>query len=208
MISLQRLLGQENEFFGLLEQSADLGLQSIRALEALTGPTQPKTLDAFVSIRRLDKDVTNTLESKLITTFVTPIEREDLEALGEALYKIPKTVEKFAERYIIVEAKIREVDFALQIELMAKAAGIVLKMLKTMRGQGALADIKSMQNELQRTEAQADDVLLSAMQAFYVPGYSALKAIILHDLFGLNEKVIDRCRDAGNVISHVILKNS
>ena len=103
MISLQRLLGQENEFFGLLEQSAELGLKSIQALVALTGPSQPKSLEAFVAIRRADKEVTNTLESKLITTFVTPIEREDLEALGEALYKIPKTVEKFAERYVIVD---------------------------------------------------------------------------------------------------------
>jgi uncharacterized protein Yka (UPF0111/DUF47 family) len=30
---------------------------------------------------------------------MTPIEREDIEALGSALYKIPKQIEKFADRY-------------------------------------------------------------------------------------------------------------
>ena len=35
-----------------------------------------------------------------------------------------------------------------------------------------------------------------------------LQVIVLKDLYELLEKVIDRCRDAGNVISHIVLKNS
>ncbi|PYM09779.1 MAG: pit accessory protein, partial [Verrucomicrobia bacterium] len=34
------------------------------------------------------------------------------------------------------------------------------------------------------------------------------KVIALKDLYELLEKVIDRCRDAGNVINHIVLKNS
>ena len=30
----------------------------------------------------------------------------------------------------------------------------------------------------------------------------------LKDLFQLLEKVVDRCRDTGNIVVHVILKNS
>jgi uncharacterized protein len=32
--------------------------------------------------------------------------------------------------------------------------------------------------------------------------------IMLKDLYELLEKVVDRCRDAGNVISNIHLKNS
>ena len=35
-----------------------------------------------------------------------------------------------------------------------------------------------------------------------------VKVIFLKDLFELLEKVTDRCRDAGNVINHIVLKNS
>jgi uncharacterized protein Yka (UPF0111/DUF47 family) len=38
--------------------------------------------------------------------------------------------------------------------------------------------------------------------------HEPLKVIALKDLYELLEKVIDRCRDAGNVIAHVVLKNS
>jgi uncharacterized protein Yka (UPF0111/DUF47 family) len=38
--------------------------------------------------------------------------------------------------------------------------------------------------------------------------HDAIQVIVLKDLYELLEKVIDRCRDAGNVISHIVLKNS
>ncbi|MDB6118432.1 MAG: hypothetical protein JWO08_2213, partial [Verrucomicrobiaceae bacterium] len=34
-----------------------------------------------------------------------------------------------------------------------------------------------------------------------------IRVIILKDLYELLEKVVDRCRDTGNVISNIILKN-
>jgi uncharacterized protein Yka (UPF0111/DUF47 family) len=35
-----------------------------------------------------------------------------------------------------------------------------------------------------------------------------MRYLILKDLFELLEKAIDRCRDAGNVVHQVVLKNS
>ena len=61
-------------------------------------PKAKRTLDAFVAVRRKEKLLAQDLTEYLCKTFVTPLEREDIEALSNALYKIPKTVEKFAER--------------------------------------------------------------------------------------------------------------
>jgi uncharacterized protein Yka (UPF0111/DUF47 family) len=38
--------------------------------------------------------------------------------------------------------------------------------------------------------------------------HDPVKVILLKDLYELLEKIIDRCRDAGNVVAHVTLKNS
>ena len=38
--------------------------------------------------------------------------------------------------------------------------------------------------------------------------HEPIQVIVLKDLYELLEKVIDRCRDAGNVITHIVLKNS
>src|SRR5262245_57687429 len=101
MINFQRILGRQDDFFSLLEASAREGANSVAALKQVLSVkrNEPPSLTAFAEARRKDKEITTQLEELLITTFVTPLEREDLEALGEVLYKIPKTVEKFAERY-------------------------------------------------------------------------------------------------------------
>jgi uncharacterized protein Yka (UPF0111/DUF47 family) len=38
--------------------------------------------------------------------------------------------------------------------------------------------------------------------------HDAVQVIVLKDLYEILEKIIDRCRDAGNVIAHIALKNS
>lgn len=208
MINFQRILGREDEFFTLLEASAQEGANAVTALKRiLRNANGTPSLKDFAEARRKDKELTTRLEEMLITTFVTPLEREDLEALAEVLYKIPKTVEKFAERYIIGAPQIAGANFDNQLPLIEQAIQIVLKMVHALR-EGDLGDIKGLQNKLQAVESQADDVLTDCLAKLYEPGFPSLKAVILKELSDLLEKVIDRCRDAGNVISHVLLKNS
>ena len=209
MISFQRLLGREDEFCGLLEASATEAVHAVDALKKLlANPGVAPTLHEFAAARSTDKKITEEIGDKLIATFVTPMEREDIEALAEALYKIPKTVEKFAERYQIALHQIRGADFGPQVKLMDQAVHLVLQMTQALRAGRNLGGIKTLQNELQTLESEADDVLLELTKRFYEPGFPPLQAVILKDLYDLNEKVVDRCRDAGNVISHALLKNA
>jgi uncharacterized protein len=209
MISFQRIFSPEDEFCGLLEASAQEGCHAVATLKrVLSRHEQLVTLHEFADARSKDKRITEQITEKLVTTFITPMEREDIEALATTLYKIPKTVEKFAERYKAFASQLQEVDFTRQVELMDKAVNLVLPMVQTLRGGRKLDTIKPLQNQLQDIESEADDVLLAYERRFYEPGFPILKALILKDLFALNEKVVDRCRDAGNVISLVVLKNS
>ncbi len=208
MISFQRLLGREDEFFGLLEASAQECMNSVAAFRRmLEKPGVVPSLTDFAAARRRDKEITNKLEEMLIRIFVTPIEREDIEELAICLYKIPKTIEKFAERYSLIAERYPDLDCARQAELLEKSVTTVLALVRALRA-ADFSRIKALQSELQNVEAEADDVLIEMLHGLYQPGVPALKAVILKDLFDLIEKAIDRCRDAGNVVSQVLLKNS
>jgi uncharacterized protein Yka (UPF0111/DUF47 family) len=50
--------------------------------------------------------------------------------------------------------------------------------------------------------------LLELLGIIYKRPNEVVKALFLKDIFELLEKVFDRCRDAGNVINHIVLKNS
>ena len=49
---------------------------------------------------------------------------------------------------------------------------------------------------------------IELLKDLYSGKYDALRAIVIRDLYELMEKKIDRCRDAGHVVMHIVLKNS
>jgi uncharacterized protein Yka (UPF0111/DUF47 family) len=209
MFSLQKLLGQEDKFFSLLESSAQEARNSVQALVKLSKAfDQPVVMDEFVHSRRKDKQITEQISSAVYSTFITAIEREDIEALSNALYKIPKTVEKFSERVLLAPQFVRGIDFSTQIGLLERATELVLNMVKVLRDGMDLEKVKELNDKLQYLEGEADKHMMSLYRDLFGGKHEPMQVIALKDLYELLEKVIDRCRDSGNVISHIVLKNS
>ena len=209
MFSLQRILGRPDEFFGLLEQSAALGVESVSALRsAMSDRTKAPVMEALVTARRKDKEVINKLEAMLSRVFVTPIEREDLQAVATQLYRLPKTVEKFAERYEISWAKVGDYDFGLITHMLENAAKIVAEMVQSLRLRGSLAEMKALDARLSQIESDAGHLILDALRRIYEPGGDPLREIIAQELYHVLSDCLDVCRSIGRTLALVILKNS
>src|SRR6266446_6540196 len=140
--------------------------------------------------------------------FVAPLEREDIQELAAALYKIPKTVEKIGERILICPDDLRGHSFQKQVELLDQAAETVLSMVKQLRKGIDAQTAREMNAKLQSIEGDADQLELDRLRDLFKGKYDPKQIIFLYDLYGLLEKVIDRCRDAGNIILQVALKYS
>ena len=211
MISLQKLFGKDDRFFDLLEGAAEEARHSVQALgRGLSQANAPLSMDEFIQARRVEKKIAAQISEALVETFVTTLEREDIELLSEALYKIPKTVEKFAERFTICGSLIHGIDFSKQIRLLEGATDLVVKMVQSLRylGSGQLDAVKSMNAKLQELEGQGDQLILEVLEDLWSGRHETTKVIVLKDLYELLEKIIDRCRDAGKAVTHIVLKNS
>lgn len=209
MFSLQKLLGQEDRFFSLLEASAEEARSSVQSLVKLSkNLEQPVPADEFAWSRRKDKRITQEISEAVYKTFVTALEREDIEELSNALYKIPKTVEKFIERLLLAPQHVRGIDFSKQIDLLEKATDIVLGLVKSLRAGMNLETVKDLNDKLQFIEGEADKHMVALYKDLFSGRYEAVQVVLLKDCYELLEKIIDRCRDAGNVIAHIALKNS
>src|SRR5213075_3314089 len=212
MFSIRRFFGHDEKFFDLLEASAQQADSSVHHLVALLGKLEhhdsPQSLEEFVTSRREDKRITQELTEQLCKTFITPLEREDIQALSAALYKIPKTVEKIGERVLICPQDLQGRSFRKQVELLDQAAETVLAMVKQLRQGTDAATAREMNAKLQSIEGEADKLELDLLRDLYQGDYEAKQVIFLRDLFALIEKVIDRCRDAGNIVLEVALKYS
>ena len=207
--SLQRLVGGGGEiFFDLLEQSAEESRASAKLLVQLLNAPGQGSLDDFALLRKKDKRITEELSERLTTTFTTPLDREDIEAVSNGLYKIPKTLEKFGERLLISPERVRHSNFSRQAQLLEKAADTVVLMVKELRGGTRLETVKEQNDQLQYLEGEADKLMVELLRQLYAGEKDAASVIALKDLYDLLEKVIDRCRDVGNMVFHIVLKNS
>jgi uncharacterized protein Yka (UPF0111/DUF47 family) len=209
MFSLQAMFGKGDRFYGLLEQSAEAACESARALRELVSQgDQAPVMAAFTSSRAREKALAAQISEELVNTFVTALDREDIEALNSALYKIPKTVEKFAERYTIVAERLAGVDFAQRALVLERSAEVVVEMIGELRRGLRIDPVKKLQDRLQALESEGDKMLLAPYRTLYVEGNDAMRAMLAKDLFELIEKAIDKCRDVGNVVYSIVLKNS
>jgi uncharacterized protein Yka (UPF0111/DUF47 family) len=209
MFSLQQFFGKGDKFFDLLEASADQARSSVQALvRIIRSSTPPPTLEDLVLSRRKEKQIAEEITGELVNTFITGLEREDIEALSTALYKIPKATEKFAEHYITGMQHVQGVNFSRQVTMLEQATDAVLAMVKQLRRIQELEKVKELNDRLQYVEGEADKLMLDLLRDLYSGKHDSLKVVVLKDLYELLERVIDRCRDAGNVIQHIALKNS
>lgn len=209
MFSLQTIFGKGDKFYGLLEASAESACTSARALiELLSLPATQQSLEKFKQARRREKDLFAQISAELVNTFVTVLDREDIEALNSALYKIPKIVEKFAERYTLAVTRIGDVEFSSRAAMLEQACEVLEQMVRQLRKGMDLDEVKRLNDQLQIIEAEADEQILELFRDVYANETDPIRYFVKKDLFEILEKAIDRCRDAGNVVYHIALKNS
>ncbi|MDQ3206342.1 MAG: pit accessory protein [Pseudomonadota bacterium] len=208
MFSLQTMFGQGKQFYTLLEEAAVAAHDSTRALHTmLKDSNREPALDAFRLARQRERDASDKISQALVDSFITPIEREDIEALGSALYKIPKQVEKFADRYSLAVRHLEHIDFAPRAAMLEQASGVVVKMVRQLRHL-KLEPMKALNDELRALENEADRLMLELYREIYSGKLDPLQMFLLKEFFEILEKAIDRCRGAGVVAYEIVLKNS
>ena len=92
--------------------------------------------------------------------------------------------------------------------MLERACVVLEEMVGLLRKGMALETTKELNDKLQAIEAEADRLILELYRDTYTKETDPMRYLILKDLFEILEKAIDRCRDAGNVIYGVVLKNA
>jgi hypothetical protein len=209
MPSLQKFLGKDDQFFDLLEASAEQARESVQALRKFVeDPNTSRTLDGFIASRRKNKAITNQIGDALCTDLITALEPDDVEALSTSIYKIPKLVEKVAERILLAPQHLQGIDLTPQVAMLEQATDTLLQMVKELRRGMPRARVADHNAQLQSVEGDADKGVLELLRSLYNAQTNPGRVLFLKDIFELLERVTDRCRDAGNVISHIVLKSS
>jgi len=207
--SLQQLLGKEDKFFDLFEASTAECSRSAKAVSKLAeNPAERASLEELAQARRKDKAIHAEISEALCSSVVTALDREDILALAESLYRIPKTAEKIGERILLAPGFLEGLDLSPQVRLLVQATDTLLQMVQALRQRANLSKMRDLNNQMQQVEADADGLVLILLKGLYNSEMEGRRVVFLKDLFELFEKATDRCRDAGNTIVHMVLKST
>ena len=200
------LIPKEVRFFDYFDQQSANILEAARLLHELTHDfrdARAKTHEIKEVEHRGDL-VTHEIVKKLNTTFITPLDREDIHDLATRLDDVLDYIEAAAERLVVY--RIKEPTSACRamadvIVQITQATDRTIKCLRTMD-----PGFHEHAVEVNRLENSADNLLRDSLAALFDEQGDPIEVIKWKEIYETMEIVTDRCEDVANVIEGIILK--
>ncbi|MCL0099302.1 DUF47 family protein [Dehalococcoidia bacterium] len=210
-LSMPFLSQKENRFFFLLHQSAmniqqvakkfhDL-MEHFENIEAKV--KEIKDLEEFGD--QVIHDITHSLH----TTFLTPIDREDILDLAGRLDDVVDAIDEAAQ-YTLEYGIKTPTDYASQLAVIIVKCADELERATSLLGGGTSKwkEILPMAVEINRLENEADQIASQAMGNLFNNGYDVIDVLKWRDIYNDMEEATDRAEDAANVLEGIVLKHS
>jgi len=210
-LSMPFLSQKENRFFFLLHQSAmniqqvakkfhDL-MENFENIEAKV--KEIKDLEEFGD--QVIHDITHSLH----TTFLTPIDREDILDLAGRLDDVVDAIDEAAQ-YTLEYGIKTPTDYASQLAVIIVKCADELERATSLLGGGTSKwkEILPMAVEINRLENEADQIASQAMGNLFNNGYDVIDVLKWRDIYNDMEEATDRAEDAANVLEGIVLKHS
>jgi hypothetical protein len=211
-----KLLPREGNFFELFDQHAAYITQAARAFMLLMqhyddAPRREQHAAEVDAAERAADRVTAEVNRLLHKTFITPIGREQIHGLINAMDDIVDLLQDATETLSLYDVRTLTEDVLRLGEISARCCErvqhAVSLMPKLSRPDVAEAAIKTCE-EIDQLESDADRVMRSAMSRLFREETDVRELIKLKAIYEHLESISDRCEDVANMIEGVVLENS
>ena len=211
-----KLLPREGNFFELFDQHAAFITQAARAFMLLmqhyddVSRREQHAAEVDTAERAADR-VTAEVNRLLHKTFITPIGREQIHGLINAMDDVVDLLQDATESLSLYDVRKLTDDVLRLGQISAKCCERVQHAVSLMprlsRPEVAEAAIRTCE-EIDQLESDADRVMRSAMSRLFREETDVRELIKLKAIYEQLESISDRCEDVANMIEGVVLENS
>jgi uncharacterized protein len=199
-------LPKSSRFFDQLHQLAQCGSEAIHMLEPRIkqGTPQPD----IQSVKLAAKKTIEQLTDGVCRTFVTPFDREDIQAFAFHLYRVLKITDKINQRFGY--RPIAPDLYLVQLEIIRHQADHMVTLVAQMRKSLQTRGVSETVQLISELEHKADGDYHNRLAYLYsAPEFADTRDFILQkDLLQHFDKVADTYRDAANLALQIVLKHS
>lgn len=211
-----KLLPREGKFFELFNQHGAYIVAGARAfillIQNYADPAlRDKYADEVGQAERHADRITAEVNRLLHKTFITPIDREQIRGLINAMDDIIDLLQDATETMSLYDVRSMTDDILRLGDLSAKCCERVQHAVSLLprisQVEAAEAAIKTCE-EIDKLESDADRVMRAAMSRLFREETDVRELIKLKAIYELLESISDKCEDVANLIEGVVLENS
>ena len=211
-----KLLPREGNFFELFNQHGDYIVQGARAFILLIQNYADLQLREkyAAEVDRAEKQadrITAEVNRLLHKTFITPIDREQIHGLINAMDDVLDLLQDSSETMSLYDVREVTEEVLRLAELAAKCcervAHVITLLPKLGNAEVSEAALKTCE-EIDQIESDADRVMRSAMSRLFREQADVRELIKLKAIYEQLESITDRCEDVANLIEGVVLESS
>ena len=191
--------------YGLAVQAAELLTQIFENFD----PAQiHDMLDKMHSIEHAADKKHHELEDALLTAFITPLEREDLDLMSCALDTVLDRIEGVVQRVYFTNIQSIHPDAIVIAHKVTDACRAMKDLMVELPNYRKSKTLRELVIQINTIESEADELYINAMRNLHVNGKDPLEVIAWRDVYAFLEYCADCCENVADVVDSIVMKNS
>jgi predicted phosphate transport protein (TIGR00153 family) len=202
-----RLIPREESFYELYVQDGRLLVQAAEVLQQIVESYEevPAKVRRLHDIEHEADEVTHEIMRRLNTTFVTPLDREDIHELASRLDDVLDHLDAAGDLLVLHNIEKPLPEMKAQVELLVQAART------TEEAMGKLPSFDQLSEyfvEINRLENEGDRIYRQAIADLFSGDYNAMDVLKWKDIIDELEAAMDELEDVANTLEGIALKQA
>ncbi|MEA2244649.1 MAG: uncharacterized protein QOD24_4205 [Solirubrobacteraceae bacterium] len=198
---------KDRAFFDLFEESANNVLRAAELLDEMlhSYPEQAQLARAILLFEQEGDRITYDIIQRLNSTFVTPIDRDDILNLASGLDDVVDLTEEVADYLGLYRIEAPMEQAQRQAHILMEACRQISEAMPRLRG---FRDVSHFTTEIHRLETDGDRVTREAVASLFDTGIDPMVVIRWKDIFERLEDAVDATEHIANLLANIVDKNS
>jgi predicted phosphate transport protein (TIGR00153 family) len=206
-VPLPTLVPRDRVFFDLFNQAGQNTVRAAKMLQQMLAnwPEESGLAREILLAEQEGDRITHDLANRVNSTFVTPIDGEDIFSLAKEIDDIVDYTEEVADFMGLYRIEAAMEQSQALAEVLVKSCEQLAEALAHLRG---FKNLERYWIEIHRLENDGDRIYRDAIASLFAHGIDPMVVIRWRDIFLRLERAIDATETAAHILEGIVIKNA
>jgi uncharacterized protein len=203
---------QDNTFYPLFEQDVEnllkIGELLCHLMNSKDSSQWVPVIREIKELERAGDDITNQIYDMLDKSFITPFDREDIQALATSIDDVADNINRACSRIMLYKPKKFMAEFSDLAELILESIQMIECGIKDIQHLDSNPKLTETCIQISKLENNADNLYHKAISRLFEEETDPIELIKIKDILKSLERATDEAKSVSNVFKTIIIKRT